>query len=569
MSRGLSSRSSGSESSERYRLWDNDDSSSMTSDTSTHAVSKFEAYFYYHGIRGDRRLGPKLIFRTSTDEFVVPTEPGQEPRKIQLLSMHKHAKLQTNNLWATVRKETVGILDQRQVQLTSVDLARFCWKEDTADGRSKTVFSRVTIWIGVVPDSTNGDTAFDSCQPILQLLSRYSIDDVDVAYRESDAQLLAGPPLYAPVSDLHPLKDVMEWITTALTVPIAGVKTLQMQGTLGFYFKVGDDLYGVTARHILFPGVQGNVLYNYTSGPRKDVVVMGNKAFDDFLASIQANIGSLNGTVKVLKKRVASLTTTAHNGNGQAASDLADTRADLEKKEKAIEDLKDFFATMKKDWAAVNKRVIGQVVWAPPISGLNGPDGYTVDICVVKLNERKFKNWKGNVIDLGTKIESGKFMSLMYPRDNSPSEFDYPETRLYKIKKILAAAKIKESNNFDMNGDPVRFVIKSGHTTGTTVGRLTGFESHKRQYDITGNFDSIEAAIYPYDNDSSTFSRRGDSGSAIVGADNDIIALLTGGSGPTDSSDITYGTPMEWLWNKVIKVKFPGAVLFFDDIPDN
>lgn len=159
-------------------------------------------------------------------------------------------------------------------------------------------------------------------------------------------------------------------------------------------------------------------------------------------------------------------------------------------------------------------------------------------------------------------------MNLMYPRDDSPSEFDYPETRLYKIMKILAAAKIKEPNNLDINGDPVRFVIKNGHTTGTTVGRLTGFESHKRQYGIIGTFDSIDAAIYPYD-DSSAFSRGGDSGSAIVGADNDIIALLTGGSGATDSSDVTYGTPMEWLWNKIIKNKFPGAVLFFDDIPDN
>ena len=64
------------------------------------------------------------------------------------------------------------------------------------------------------------------------------------------------------------------------------------------------------------------------------------------------------------------------------------------------------------------------------------------------------------------------------------------------------------------------------------------------------------------------FSRSGDSGSAIVSADNDIIALLTGGSGATDSPDVTYGTPMEWLWNKAIKNEFPSAVLFFDDIPD-
>ena len=113
-------------------------------------------------------------------------------------------------------------------------------------------------------------------------------------------------------------------------------------------------------------------------------------------------------------------------------------------------------------------------------------------------------------------------MNSMYPRADSPSEFDYPKTRLYKIMKILAIAKMKESNNHDINGDPVRFVIKNGHITGTTVGRLTGLESHKRQYGIAGTFNSIEAAIYPYDSDSSVFSRSGDSGSAIVGADNDI-----------------------------------------------
>ena len=38
-------------------------------------------------------------------------------------------------------------------------------------------------------------------------------------------------------------------------------------------------------------------------------------------------------------------------------------------------------------------------------------------------------------------------------------------------------------------------------------------------------------------------SRGGDSGAAIVGANNDFIAQLTSGSGPTDSSGITYGTP--------------------------
>ena len=84
-------------------------------------------------------------------------------------------------------------------------------------------------------------------------------------YRESTARFLANSPLLAPFNNLSSLKDVADWITTALSLPIAGLKTLYMQGTLEFYFRIGDDLYGVTARHVLFPEDQGNASYTYNS----------------------------------------------------------------------------------------------------------------------------------------------------------------------------------------------------------------------------------------------------------------------------------------------------------------
>jgi hypothetical protein len=161
--------------------------------------------------------------------------------------------------------KVVNLLDNRKIEHTSVDLARFRWDEQNKDGGRETVTSRVTIWVGVLPDSTTSDTAFESSQDILQLLKQHDIHDIDVAYRESVAQPLTGPELLAPVNDLHPLKDVIDWVTTALSLPIAGLKTLHMQGTLSFYFRVGDDLYGVTARHVLFPADQGNSSYTYVS----------------------------------------------------------------------------------------------------------------------------------------------------------------------------------------------------------------------------------------------------------------------------------------------------------------
>ena len=137
------------------------------------------------------------------------------------------------------------------------------------------------------------------------------------------------------------------------------------------------------------------------AAPKKNVVLMGSKAFDDLLTSIKAHIGKLNNTVSVLEKRVVSYMNRAQAGNQQAAVNLAMTQADVRKKKETIEELKKFFATMKKDWAEVNNRVIGHVVWAPPITGLVPPYDYTLDVCVIKLDKKKFLNFKGNAIDLG------------------------------------------------------------------------------------------------------------------------------------------------------------------------
>jgi hypothetical protein len=104
----------------------------------------------------------------------------------------------------------------------------------------------------------------------------------------------------------------------------------------------------------------------------------------------------------------------------------------------------------------------------------------------------------------------------------------------------------------------VRYVIKRGLTTLTTIGCLTGFESHVRRYFALGRRDSVEAAVYPHDNDCSPFSRGGDSGSIIVDGLGKFVALFTGGTGPID------GSPMYWLW-EITKTEFPGADLYFED----
>ena len=171
--------------------------------------------------------------------------------------------MKCSNLRTDIRSKVVGLLDQRNIKLSSVDLARFRWEKQNADVGSEIITTPVTIWVGALPNTLTGEVAFQSSNDILHYLKGHGISDIDVAYRESVVRPLTGPELFAPVSDLHPLKDVIDPVTTALGLPIAGLKTPHMQGTLGFYFRVDKALYGVTARHVLFPEEEGNDSRSY------------------------------------------------------------------------------------------------------------------------------------------------------------------------------------------------------------------------------------------------------------------------------------------------------------------
>jgi hypothetical protein len=131
---------------------------------------------------------------------------------------------------------------------------------------------------------------------------------------------------------------------------------------------------------------------------------MGNRAFEDLLHSIQALIGTLNNSAIVLEKSVKTHEARVASGNQQAVTDLAKFQQSLQETRDTVVELKNFFATLKKDWTEVNNRVIGHVVWSPPITGLTPPYNYTRDVCVIKLDKQKFlPNLRVNVneIDLG------------------------------------------------------------------------------------------------------------------------------------------------------------------------
>jgi hypothetical protein len=99
-------------------------------------------------------------------------------------------------------------------------------------------------------------------------------------------------------------------------------------------------------------------------------------------------------------------------------------------------------------------------------------------------------------------------------------------------------------------------------STGVTIGRGTDIESFVRVYDDHGiKSTSMEIAIHPYSHKDGAFSACGDSGSIVVDGLGRIVGLLTGSSGATDSTDVTYVTPY-FRVEEQIKKAFPNSYLY-------
>ena len=175
---------------------------------------------------------------------------------------------------------------------------------------------------------------------------------------------------------------------------------------MGFYFQDGDELYGVTARHVLFPADEVNSDYTYSpSRPRKEVLLMGTKAWDNYLKSVQVRIGTLC-TAAEIHGELIGRTEGRMVGDTpvpeKAKKELRKTRELLEETTDAINELQGLYKQTKKDFGKPSQGVIGHVVWSPVITVGTAPHGFTKDVCVVKLDKARFlPNFQGNVIDLG------------------------------------------------------------------------------------------------------------------------------------------------------------------------
>ena len=135
--------------------------------------------------------------------------------------------------------------------------------------------------------------------------------------------------------------------------------------------------------------------------------------------------------------------------------------------------------------------------------------------------------------------------------------YDISEDMLLPLKGYVTESELRSPPDTDANNNKALLAVKNGRTTGTTFGRVNGLESITR----TGtSHPALELIVCGYDkakDQKVAFSELGDSGAIVAGRDGRVIGLLTGGRGPTGSTDLSYVTPYYAL-KEVLDHKFPG-----------
>ncbi|KAH8831567.1 hypothetical protein DL96DRAFT_1552860 [Flagelloscypha sp. PMI_526] len=546
---------------------------SSTSHTiDSHQVSLFETRRFFNGLASS----PKLIYRTGAP-WSLPNGPeAYTPRK-SLVPVFRHP---IRDVWKqTLSQELVDLLDARKILFTTIDVVHFEESDSAATADKPGFLSPVTIWIGVLIDSTTTTVAHEATEDILGLLTKYDIHDIDVSFRESIYVCGAGPTLLSPDDDVFHL-EIISPITHTLGLSIASMARPNIEGTMALYLAEGGEsgrLLGLTCRHVVLPD-EPNTPFLHNDVAQEDVIVPGNTTANKISHQTRAHINSNQGAINQLNKNMESLevqercddeavATSARSKMAKLEPELTRLTAELE----ALQTLEEDFRT---HWMPIENRVIGHVVFAPPIAFIPLCPPSDTASAPASINHR-IEDWSilvlerpklgtdfmGNTIDLGIDLSLSNFLELCTLQGDATWKVIRPFNGLLPLSGIIPEDYMTHPTTLDKKGQPCLLVVKTGNETGTTIGRANGLESVVRQYSPLREViqTSLEWCILPHG--SPCFTDNGDSGSIVAGIDGRIGGMVIGGCGNGNSAhDITYVTPFWWLLER-IRQEFPNAHL--------
>ncbi|KAG0644346.1 hypothetical protein HOY80DRAFT_941397 [Tuber brumale] len=502
-----------------------------------------DAFTDFHGTPS----GAPCIYKTGPAWPKRQGGPHAQPYIREMRPVHGHP---ITTIWREFLKDVQAYLDV-ELGVTFTAIMGFGF----ANAKDETPFCPLLVIIGVPPDSLPFEAAKKAADYVKgTILSQAGFPTIDVAVREWATTLSGrGPKL----PSLNPLVDsVAEFrhpFTSTLGLYIASAKTPYIEGTVALYLRCGngnDNVIAITAAHVAHPpSTYRNTGISATNGTRyrEEIIALGNKAYDDAITDIMSRIGTLHEINDSLQSKIRRLGEVTPEGEGDAeavAELLLKTERQVEDTKNNIKHLDRLHSEVTKLTSTPKQRSIGFVLYASPIGPADGPNGCTLDWAAIQLSWDAFDwaKFKGNQVYIGGNIKEEEYGNLMFPNRSDRASYRYPPDGLLQVFDVVPKSEIQQPKQHNAHGDNAMPVIKNGLTTGTTVGWVNGLESLVRYYpDYNLKFTALETTILSYGG-RGAFSDQGDSGAIILDRGGRIVAILTGGGGSTDASDVTFGT---------------------------
>jgi hypothetical protein len=500
----------------------------------TEALSKV----YYKGLPSE----PPLIATTKPGLFEYPTGPEAYSvlKEFRELGDHPLATVWDDGLAERLRRG----LNKMRVNWTSIDAVRIVEVGESS--------GPAIVWIGVEFGALSfdeGSVVAHSCQ---NFINNYHIHDYYVEIRASRVMRQAGNRFFDPVllSDLT--FTARDTYTATLGIPISAKDRPWAEGTGGFYIMRRWRRQSHLPRHCpaRCPSPRQGRQHPYErkndSKAREDVVVPGISGFNEKLEAIDRDIRGQESAITDAKKRIESVKGQVDH---ESVTERQEAEKDLKKAQKGLEGLNALRHEIATRWREKEKRVFGELVWAPPIVLSTDPGQFTLALAVIKIDAGKLdaNNYRGSTINIGTKYTRQEFMDRVCLRHTTPTSFKFPANRLVTLRDQVPESALVRPPMLDNMNDPCLVVFKNGAKTGTTIGKANNVSSYTRNYFAGQYQESREWAVIPTDRHSGAFSTKGDSGSCVADVYQGIGGILTGGAGATESSDVTYITPISFI----------------------
>jgi len=351
---------------------------------------------------------PRSIYHTGPAwPLPEPPEAWRVPKEARPVCIHA-----ISSVWHEVGERIFKYFDSIGLKWTSIDPVRFA--ETSIYQSVLNTPSPLFLWVGVLPGSLSPELAKGPALRCKEILSEYGITDVEIAFRNSTYTRYAREQLFDHVPsksvDVDPTANIRVPFTPTLGLKIASKASPYVEGTGCLYLCEGngsDRVFLLTTRHVSLPlSKYPNELYYFTKGyrmPRRWIIHIGATAFQDALEAISKDIFHWDLMVGHYNDELESVDEHIEGEDPKITSKRQTIKSELEVAEKSKASGFEFLQDISTSWSLQRNRIIGHVIYSPPISIITGDRSFTEDWALIELDRDKF-NWdtfRGNVLHLG------------------------------------------------------------------------------------------------------------------------------------------------------------------------